>query len=146
MQISRPPSPDDPAPLSPLVVGALLRLIAAGLEPIHEAERHGPGRSIALLTATGWWLVVVTDGEGLPADLLIVRPASLLAARWIRGCQRNDWTAAEAARVITPLELLTSEQLHQLRDRLVAAPPVAPLREVPWWDVSNLDEAELAAS
>lgn len=99
-----------------------------------------------VITATGWWLLLVIDDQGAPIELTHAQPPSLLVPSWTYGCQRDDWTAAEAARVITPLELLTAEQLHQLRDRLMAAPPVAPLREVPWWDVSNIDEAELAAS
>lgn len=133
------PDPDQPAPVSTVVVAGLLRLIAAGLEPI-DTEPCEPGRLISVATGSGWWLLLQINGEGQPESLHHAQPPSLLVPPWTYGCQRDDWTLGPESRVITPVELLTPEQREQLQRRLMRAPirwQFAPL--VPW-DVSNLDD------
>ena len=130
---------DPPGPVPTVIVAGLLRLIAAGLEPF-DIEPYGPYRLISVMTASGWWLTLQIDSDGDPVELHQAQPPSALVPPWTYGCQRDDWTLGPAARVVTPVELLTREQRQALRQRLERAPvrwQFAPL--VPW-DVSNLEE------
>jgi hypothetical protein len=95
---------------------------------------------ISVATASGWWLVVQLDGDGQPVELHHAHPPSLLVPPWTYGCQRDDWTLGPESRVVTPVELLTLEQLAALRGRLERAPVVLQFRPLPVWDVSNLGE------
>lgn len=133
--------PDLPPPPTPIIAG-LLRLIAAGLEPI-QAEPCKPCTAPMVITATGWWLLLVIDDQGAPVELTHAQPPSLLVPPWTYGCQRDDWTLGPDSRVVTPLDLLMPEQLQQLQRVLRAAPSVPEQRPIPWWDISNLIEEEL---
>lgn len=133
------PDSDQPSPPATVVITGLLRLIAAGLEPV-ETEPYGASRSISIHSASGWWLLLVTDDQGEPAQLTHAQPPSFLLPPWTYGCQRDDWTAGPHARVITPVALLTAGQRQALRERLEAAPvrwQWAPL--VPW-ELADDDE------
>lgn len=130
---------DQPAPVATVIVAGLLRLIAAGLEPV-DTEPYGPYRLISVRTASGWWLLLQIDSSGEPVELHHAQAPSLLVPPWTYGCQRDDWTLGPESRVMTPVELLTVEQREALRRRLEGAPmrwQFAPLER---WDVSNLDE------
>ena len=122
-----------------MIVAGLLRLIAAGLEPI-DTEPHGPHRLISVMTTSGWWLLLLLDGDGQPVELHHAQPPSLLVPPWTYGCQRDDWTLGPESRVITPVELLTVEQREALRARLECAPIRWQFQPLPVWDVSNLDD------
>lgn len=122
-----------------MIVAGLLRLIAAGLEPI-DTEPYGPYRLISVMTATGWWLLLRIGGDGEPSEIHHAQPPSLLVPPWTYGCQRDDWTLGPDSRVVTPVELLTTEQRQALRCRLEGAPVVLQFRPLPVWDLSNLDE------
>jgi hypothetical protein len=122
-----------------VIVAGLLRLIAAGLEPV-DTEPYRPGRLLSIATASGWWLMLQIDGDGQPVELHHAQAPSLLVPPWTYGCQRDDWTLGPDSRVITPVELLTVEQREALRCRLERAPVVLQFRPLPVWDVSNLDD------
>ena len=128
-----------PSPVPTVIVAGLLRLIAAGLEPI-DTEPVEPGRLISVATASGWWLLLRIGGDGEPAELHHAQPPSLLVPPWTYGCQREDWTMGPESRVVTPVELLTLEQRQALRQRLEGAPVVLQFRPLPVWDVSNLND------
>lgn len=131
-----PKEPDRPPPPTEIVAG-LLRLIAAGLEPV-EAEPTRPGGTISVNTTSGWWLLVALDHQGQPEALTMALPPSALVPPWTHGCQRDDWTLGPDARVVTPIDLLTVEQCQQLQQRLAQAPAPAVPPMAPWWDTSNL--------
>lgn len=136
-----PTEPDRPPPPTAAVAG-LLRLIAAGLEPVVEAEPCKPCSTISVRTATGWWLQIATGELCQPLALTMALPPSALVPPWTHGCQRDDWRLGSDARVVTPIDLLTVEQCQQLQQRLVLAPaPLVPPM-APWWDISNLDQDE----
>lgn len=132
-------SDDQPSPISTVVVAGLLRLIAAGLEQV-EAEPYGPHRSISISTASGWWLIVQVDCRGQLEGLHHAQPPSLLVPPWTYGCQRDDWTLGPDSRVVTPVDLLTTEQRAVLQQRLEHAPAPWQFAPLIGWDVSNLDE------
>ena len=115
-------------------MAGLLRLIASGLEPI-EAESWRPGASAAVMTGSGWWLVIRGDDQCHPVELLHAQPPSALVPPWTYGGQRDDWTLGPESRVVTPLELLTVEQRDRLRMRLESAPRPWTFRPLPVWDV-----------
>lgn len=131
----------DPPPIPTVIVAGLLRLIAAGLEPI-EATAGDPGTTTSVLTVSGWWLLLGLDDQGRPAELFHAQPPSALVPPWTWGCQRDDWTLGPDSRVVTPVELLTAEQHQRLAQVLDAAP--APWQWAPMigWDVSNLWDDE----
>ncbi len=131
--------PDQPSLPPTVIVAGLLRLIAAGLEPV-MVEPYGPYRLISVTTASGWWLTLQIDGNGEPVELRYAQAPSLLVPPWTYGCQRDDWTLGPESRVITPVELLTTEQRQCLQRRLKRAPVRWQFRPPPYWDVSNLDE------
>lgn len=135
-------STPDPPPIPAAVVAGLLRLIAAGLEPI-EASAGDPGTTISVLTASGWWLLLGLDDQGAPVDLTHAQPPSALVPPWTWGAQRDDWTLGPDSRVITPIELLTAEQRQQLAQTLETAPEPWQWEPLLGWDVSNLEEPEL---
>lgn len=138
-----PPPPDDqPRPVAGVVVAGLLRLIAAGLEPI-DSEPYGPYRLLSVATGSGWWLVLQIDNQGEPGSLHHAQPPSMLVPPWTWGCERDDWTLGPESRVMTPVDLLTAEQRQALRQRLEDAPRCWQFRPLPYWDTSNLDEDEL---
>ena len=122
-----------------MIVAGLLRLIAAGLEPI-DTEPYGPHRLLSIATASGWWLLLLLDGDGQPVELHHAQPPSLLVPPWTYGCHRDDWTLGPESRVITPVELLTTEQREALQQRLEAAPVRWQFAPLPVWDVSNMDD------
>lgn len=130
---------DQPAPIATVVVAGLLRLIAAGLEPV-TVEPYRPDRLLDVDTSSGWWLLLQIDSNGDPVELQHAQPPSLLVPPWTYGCQRDDWTLGPDSRVITPVELLTPEQRQCLRRRLERAPVRWQFRPPPFWDVSNLDD------
>lgn len=134
------PDPDDqPAPVATAVVAGLLRLIAAGLEPV-DVEPYGPRRTISVVTTTGWCLDLRIDVDGAPAAILYAQPPSLLVLPWIYGGHRDDWTLGPDSKVITPVALLTTEQRLALQQRLEGAPVRWQFAPLPVWDVSNLEE------
>lgn len=135
----RPEADDQPSPVSTVVVAGLLRLIAAGLEPV-TAEPYGPHALIGITTVTGWWLLLQTGGDGEPQAITYAQAPSLLVLPWTYGCQRDDWMLGPDSRVVTPVELLTDEQRLALRERLEAAPRPWQFRPLAGWDVSNLEE------
>lgn len=126
------------APAAPVVAG-LLRLIASGAEPV--AVLHWD-RSSAVATATCWWLVLATrgcDGELQQIEgVLLARPPSALVPSWTIGGWRDCWTAGSDARVLSPWDLLTTEQQGGLLQRLRDAPRMALQQASDGWDVSNL--------
>lgn len=127
---------DDEAPSPPaaVVIAGLMRLIASGLEAI-EVPRWGPLVSSGVLTGSGWWLMLRSDDQGDPVEVLHAQPPSALVPPWIYGGQRDDWTLGPDARVVTPMELLTLEQRAQLRKRLEDAPRPPQFAPLPYWDV-----------
>lgn len=131
----------DPPPIPTVIVAGLLRLIAAGLEPI-EATAGDPGTTTSVLTVSGWWLLLGLDDQGRPAELLHAQPPSALVPPWTWGCQRDDWTLGPDSRVVTPVELLTVEQRQQLAQALEVAPAPWQWAPLPHWDVSNLEDDE----
>lgn len=131
---------DQPSPPATVIVAGLLRLIAAGLEPVDIDDPYRPDRLISVATASGWWLLLQIDGSGHPMELHHAQPPSLLVPPWTWGCQRDDWTLGPDSRVITPVELLTAEQREALRRRLESAPLCWQFAPLPVWDVSNLEE------
>lgn len=137
--------PADPQPPAAPIIAGLLRLIAAGVEPVQVLHWDA---SSAVATATGWWLVFATrgcDGELLEIEgVLLARPPSAMVPSWTIGGWRDCWTAGADARVRTPWELLTVEQQRGLQQRLQGAPRMAPLQASCWWDVSNLWPEDLA--
>lgn len=134
---------EQPRPVSGVVVAGLLRLIAAGLEPI-DTEPYGPHRLLSVATASGWWLMVQIDGDGQPAAVHHAQPPSMLVPPWTWGCERDDWTLGPDSRVVTPVQRLTAEQRVMLRERLETAPQCWQFSPPPYWDVSNLfDDEEL---
>lgn len=135
----RPEADDQPSPVSTVVVAGLLRLIAAGLEPI-DCEPCGPYRTISVVTATGWCLDLRIDGDGAPAAILYAQPPSLLVPPWIYGGHRDDWTLGPDSTVITPVTLLTADQRLALQQRLESAPRPWQFAPLSMWDVSNLEE------
>lgn len=128
-------------PVPSVVVGGLLRLIAAGLERI-EATAGDPGQTTSVLTVSGWWLLLGLDDQGAPAELFHAQPPSALVPPWTWGCQRDDWTLGPDSRIVTPVELLTAEQRQQLAQALETAPEPWQWAPLPWWDVSNLEDDE----
>lgn len=134
-----PADTDQPSPISTVVVAGLLRLIAAGLEPV-EAEPYGPHRSLSISTTSGWWLIVQVDRRGQLEGLHHAQPPSLLVPPWTYGCQRDDWTLGPDSRVVTPVDLLTAQQRAALQQRLERAPAPWQFAPLIGWDVSNLDE------
>lgn len=137
------PAEADPPPIPTVIVAGLLRLIAAGLEPI-TAEHGDPGATISVATAGGWWLLLRLGGQGEPVELTHAQPPSLLVPPWTWGAQRDDWTLGPESRVVTPIELLTVEQHQQLTQALQQAPAPWTWGPLPHWDLSNLgDDGEL---
>jgi hypothetical protein len=132
----------EPSPVAGVVVAGLLRLIAAGLEPI-EAVAGDPGATTSVLTVSGWWLLLGMDDEGRPAELFHAQPPSALVPPWTWGCQRDDWTLGPDSRVVTPVELLTTDQRQQLTQALQQAPAPWTWGPLPYWDLSNLEDEEL---
>lgn len=134
---------DQPSPPATAIVAGLLRLIAAGLEPV-MVDPYRPDGLINVSTASGWWLLLQLDSQAEPVELTHAQAPSMLVPPWTYGCQRDDWTLGHDSRVITPVELLTVEQRQDLRQRLEAAPVRWQFRPPPFWDVSNLwDELTL---
>lgn len=133
------PEADQPSPPPTVIIAGLLRLIAAGLEPI-DCELYGPSRSVSVLTSSGWWVVIQLDDEGQPVELTHAQPPSALVPPWTYGGHRDDWTLGPESRVITPVELLTAEQRAALQERLRCAPRPWQFLPLPYWDVSNLDD------
>lgn len=132
----------DPPPIPTVIVCGLLRLIAAGLEPI-TAEQGEPGATISVSTASDWWLLLVLDDQGEPVELTHAQPPSALVPPWTWGAQRDDWTLGPDSRVVTPVELLTVEQRQRLGQMIKAAPAPWQWAPLPYWDLSNLEEDEL---
>lgn len=127
----------DPPPIPTVIVAGLLRLIAAGLEPV-EAEQGQAGQTISVSTASGWWLLLGLDDQGEPVELTHAQPPTTLRPPWTWGCQRDDWTLGADSRVVTPVELLTVEQRQQLTQVVAQAPAPRQWGPLPHWDVSNL--------
>lgn len=131
--------PEQPSPPATVIIGGLLRLIAAGLEPV-EVEPYVPSTTIAVMTASGWWLLLRLDDQGEPVELTYAQAPSRLVPPWTYGCQRDDWTLGPDSRVITPAELLTAEQRQRLRAELERAPVRWTWTPIIGWDVTNLDD------
>lgn len=130
---------EEPSPPATVIIGGLLRLIAAGLEPL-EVEPIRPDATISVDTASGWWLLLRLGQQGEPLELTYAQPPSRLVPPWSYGCQRDDWTLGPESRVVTPLELLTAEQWQRLWEVLKGAPVRWTWAPLIGWDVSNLDE------
>ena len=130
---------DQPSPPATEVIAGLLRLIAAGLEPV-MTEPPGPDRLLSIDTASGWWLMLQTGMDGQPVELTHAQAPSFLLPPWTWGCQRDDWTLGPDSRVITPVELLSAEQRLALQQQIERSPVRWQFRPPPFWDVSNLDE------
>jgi len=135
--------PAEPLPPAAPVIAGLLRLIISGAEAVEVLHW---GTSSAVLTASGWWLVLATEGEigELLAieGVLLARPPSALVPSWTAGGWRDCWTAGPDSRVLTPWDLLTAEQQGGLLQRLRDAPRMTPLQASQSWDVSNLWDDE----
>jgi len=129
------------SPPAAIILAGLLRLIASGLEAI-EAEPWRPSASVAVSTTTGWWLLIGSDDQGQPVELLHAQAPSMLVPAWIYGGQRDDWTLGPESRVVTPVELLTDEQREQLRGRLERAPAPVQFGPLPYWDVDWTGEGD----
>lgn len=130
---------EEPRAVPLVVVAGLLRLIASGLEPI-TAEEITPGCGCGVQCANGWWLWLWADAGGQLREVLHAQPPSVFVLPWTRGGVRDDWTAAETARVITPVELLTAEQRERLQGVVQRAPRPWQWARLPYWDVDWGDE------
>lgn len=137
--------PEPRSPAAPIIAG-LLRLIACGAEPIEVLHWD---TSSAVATASGWWLVLATRGQGDELEevegLLLARPPSAMVPSWTIGGWRDCWTAGPGAFVRTPWDLLTAEQQESLQRRLRDAPRMALLQATDAWDTSNLWLEDLPA-
>jgi len=133
---------DHPPPIPGVIVAGLLRLIAAGLEPV-EAATGDPSATIGVLTTSGWYLTLMIGDQGEPVALTYALPPSAMVPPWTWGCQRDDWTLGPDSRVVTPVELLTVEQRQRLAQVLEVAPAPWQWAPLPFWDLSNLEAEEL---
>lgn len=115
-----------------MIVAGLLRLIAAGVEPICCPPWGPRANVIVTVWRAGWWLALVANDAGDVLRCEHACPPSLAVPCWWRGCERDDWTLGPESRVVDPIELLTAQQRVALRERLERAPAPRPLPE--WWE------------